>query len=207
MNKFIKDTLIFVLGAGIGGGATYFFVKDKYEKVCEAEINKMRETYTSMQKELVEKNESEKKIVLANAATEASGYFTETPVKEISKETVIEHLETSEEEPIATIIKQNSYSKNDPEFISEDDYNIGYEEGDSVYDSETLYFNDDDGEIYIDDPENPSKKILFENPEMYLGSLNMNKMPELFEENNALYIRNYQHNCDYEILLDINAAD
>ena len=42
MNSYIKDTLIFVVGAAIGSLATYKLVEEKYRKLSQDEIKSVK---------------------------------------------------------------------------------------------------------------------------------------------------------------------
>lgn len=196
MNKYIKDTLIFVLGAGAGGAATYFFAKNKYEKMCEAEISNMRETYINMQKDLVELNEEEKKRLVNETALQMSGYLTESTTDTVEINDLDD--EVTEDEPVAVELpRQNSFDKNVPEFITEEEYST-YEDSIGPFEPRTLFYNDVDGEIYDED-----RTTLIDDPANLLGESNVDKLPELFVDNSSIYVRNYTKRNDYEILLDL----
>lgn len=50
----IAKVLIFTFGAAIGSAATYKYVKDKYEKIANDEIEQMREYWKKKEEETVE---------------------------------------------------------------------------------------------------------------------------------------------------------
>lgn len=65
MNNTVKNALIFVVGAAIGSVTTWYFVKDKYKKIADEEIESVKEYYsnrkpkeeTNPENSPVEKNE------------------------------------------------------------------------------------------------------------------------------------------------------
>ena len=47
MNNTVKNALIFIVGAAIGSVTTWYFVKDKYEKIADEEIESVKEYYSN----------------------------------------------------------------------------------------------------------------------------------------------------------------
>lgn len=47
MNNTVKNALIFVVGAAIGSVTTWYFVKDKYMKIADEEIESVKEYYSN----------------------------------------------------------------------------------------------------------------------------------------------------------------
>ena len=47
MNNTVKNALIFVVGAAIGSVTTWYFVKDKYKKIADEEIESVKEYYSN----------------------------------------------------------------------------------------------------------------------------------------------------------------
>lgn len=70
----LRDVVIFVVGAAVGGLVATKIVSDKYEKIIKKEVDDTREAYNKLRRELKEKYESKPK-----ADKE------ETPVHEVMK--------------------------------------------------------------------------------------------------------------------------
>ena len=174
----LKNIIVFVAGAGIGGAVTYFAMK-KY-------------TETRITEEIVEFKESYKDSVLKQAfkAAEPS-----EPVSEKNEE------DTSEYDEIIRKLNYNEYSKKDsqnedaetepdeidrnlPYIISDEEY-LEMEE----YDKVTLFFFDEDYIFINDDDE------IIGNAEDLLGKEN------LVDISDAIYIRNEKFGIDYEVIL------
>lgn len=203
MNKYIKDVLIFLAGTGVGGGIAYAFAKKKYSELCDQEIKTMRDTFNDMQQEIIAKNESEKKRVLNEQLEKITSYHTETNVDEITEdqvgsEIIDENMDSDiqDEEPIA--VRQSSFSKDDPEIISEDEYGNYEDEMGEPFEPMTLFYHQDDGELYEED-----RETVVDDPIALIGEENFGKLPELFEQEDVVYARNFMKHCDYEILLEL----
>ena len=172
----LKNIIVFVAGAGIGGAVTYFAMK----KYTEARITE----------EIVEFKESYKDSVLKQAFKAAD------PSEQASEKN---EEDTSEYDEIIRKLNYNEYSKKDsqnedaepdeidrnlPYIISDEEY-LEMEE----YDKVTLFFFDEDYIFINDDDE------IIGNAEDLLGKENLVGISD------ALYIRNEKFGIDYEVIL------
>lgn len=177
----LKKILIFIAGAVTGSLATYEFVKNKYEKIANEEIESVKATYSSKKKsgDQVKNNDS-----------------ADSPLR----------FDQSDADKLKDLIQKNGYSEepidyknileggkhmdeNICEIISPDDY------GDNDdYSRETLYYYLEDAilsDIYGNKIEDIAGTI-GDNPEEHFGEY----------EDDAFYVRNHATKIDYEVLAD-----
>ena len=127
----IRELIIFVVGVGVGIGASYNIIKKKHEEILEEEIASVKETYSKNNKESDEVTE-EKEPELEEIAS----------VKEKYKKLTKEYSELNEENCTNSEIYEISYD----DFGEE-----GYEE------IELTYYIDD--EILTDDADEPMEEL------------------------------------------------
>ena len=127
----IRELIIFVVGVGVGIGASYNIIKKKHEEILEEEIASVKETYSKNNKESDEVTE-EKEPELEEIA----------PVKEKYEKLTKEYSELKEENCTNSEIYEISYD----DFGEE-----GYEE------IELTYYIDD--EILTDDADEPMEEL------------------------------------------------
>lgn len=177
MNNNVKIIFTFALGAAVGAVATQRFFKKKYEAIAQEEIDSVKEVY------------SKKEDILAKSLDSLIGEDESQP--EVTEEDVDEY---------ADMVNDLGYTKNekkggsDPmnenkiEVISPDEFGDN-DEYDLI--SLTYYANKiltDDGDFEIEDPET------------IVGTEALTSFGEY--EQDAVYVRNDERKCYYEILRD-----
>lgn len=203
MNKGINNLIWTVVGACIGASATYVIVKKKYEDILETEIQSVKDSYNKMAKDLADKNESEKKRIILETTNQITGYLQESSAdgteevleteeneepEEFDEEVIVKTKKVTKEKPHAK--SMNSF-KGAPEIISEDDYG-----SEDEFNLVTLYYLAENGDILDEDHD------LIEDPASLIGEENMAALPDKFESDDCVYVRNFQRQCDYEVLLE-----
>lgn len=64
MNSTLSKTFIFITGAAIGSGVTWYILKTKYEKLVQEEIDSVKEAFSNYKPERVEEDETDDKSEL-----------------------------------------------------------------------------------------------------------------------------------------------
>ena len=178
MNK----VLYFVLGAACGGAGVYFFMKDKFAKQTQEEINSVKEAYKNKDKvcENPEKKEEEKKE--------------EKPPIQNLKPDIMEYakqVNAYRQEEKKKVEKELAKKEDGPYIISEDTFN------NSDYEAESLMYYADGILTYDINDE------VIEDIDDTIGEKNLKH----FEKSNddAMYIRNEDRKVDYEVLKSLQS--
>ena len=182
MNKCILNKIIvFAAGAVIGSAVTYKFVKNKYERITQEEIDSVKETYARNN--------------LGENVGKGSTEGCEGIKNEIRE---IKDIVDSEVNRLKTILDENGYvdystpkgkkvTSMNPYVISPDEFseNEDYETESLTYYSDGILADDRDNIIDID---------------MIVGRESLNHFGEY--EDDSVFVRNEELKTDYEILLD-----
>lgn len=173
----MKNFLWLITGVAIGAITTHIYLTDKYNQQINEDFRKNR-AYKPK-----EKNKEEVKV-------NKNSMYGETK----------DNIHKKSMGTVKSIIRENNYTSNDepeiheptrrPEILKPEDFATLY-----GFDTDTLVFRE--GQIYND------RDDLVENVDELLG-LSVEDIQSQFgvHEDFAVYIRNYQHSCDYEILLE-----
>ena len=169
--------VIFLTGAAIGSAATWYFVKDKYEKKAQADIESVKSKFTYKKEESAKKSEPEKEAI--KEVTKEKPNIAEY-AKMLSKEgytdySVSEKREEKGETPKPYVISPDQFR----EF---DDYDV----------ISLTYYAD---HILADDNDE-----IVEDVEDVVGFESLGHFGEY--EDDSVYVRNERLKVDYEILLD-----
>lgn len=175
MNK-LSYLLAFAAGALIGSAATWYFVKDKYEKLAQEEIDSVKETFKKSYEDQEVKHEEEiHKVENKYYNSLAQNYDYE---KKSRPETILEEDEEEEvrkmDEPY--VIKPYEFG----------DY-IDYEQISLLYFADGVLADEDTLDI-IDDVEETVGEYFADHFGEY--------------EEDSVYVRNDTKRCEYEILKD-----
>lgn len=175
MNK-LSYLLTFAAGALIGSAATWYFVKDKYEKLAQEEIDSVKETFKKSYEDQEVKHEEEIHEVekkYYNSLAQNYGYE-----KKSRPETILEEDEEEEvkkmDEPY--VIKPYEFG----------DY-IDYEQISLLYFADGVLADEDTLDV-IDDIEETVGEYFADHFGEY--------------EEDSVYVRNDAKRCEYEILKD-----
>lgn len=175
MNK-LSYLLAFAAGALIGSAATWYFVKDKYEKLAQEEIDSVKETFKKSYEDQEVKHEEEiHKVENKYYNSLAQNYNYE---KKSRPETILEEDEEEEvrkmDEPY--VIKPYEFG----------DY-IDYEQISLLYFADGVLADEDTLDV-IDDIEETVGEYFADHFGEY--------------EEDSVYVRNDAKRCEYEILKD-----
>lgn len=184
MNYKLFSTLSFVAGAAIGSLVTWKFVKTKYERIAQEEIDSVKEVYSKKKASENEQNKpvtvttpSVKPDIIEYAATiKGLGYATDSDEEEANYE--------GEEEDDA-MADTEIYVISSDEFDELEDYDV-----------ETLtYYADGVLTDWYNEP--------IRHPDEYVGAGMLEKFDEL-ADGDTVFVRNEIRQCDYEIQRDLN---
>ena len=176
MNK-LSYLLAFAAGALIGSAATWYFVKDKYEKLAQEEIDSVKETFKKSYEDQEVKHEEEIHKVenkYYNALAQDYNYE-----KKSRPETILE--EDDEEEAVRKM--DEPYVIKPYEF---GDY-IDYEQISLLYFADGVLADEDTLDV-IDDVDETVGEYFADHFGEY--------------EEDSVYVRNDAKRCEYEILKD-----
>ena len=189
----MRDTVIFVAGAVIGGVAAYFYAKRKYEAICEEEIESMKEFYMEPHA-APEKKEEEKvtqKYRISDEINRAKANYAQLTQ---------DYMEAPDPDDVAA-----SEMVNNPyPFMADDSPREGIAEAPYViageqfvnekrnFDKITLMYYAGNG-VLVDQTETVQQDI-----DEVIGRESLNHFGE--SEEDTLYVRNENLNCDYEVL-------
>ena len=186
MNK-ATGIAAFIFGVAVGSGATWYFLKDKYEKLAQEEIDSVKKVFSKRNQDISNDSEDEKpeedqaepadstliKYERGLNALDYTSYSAETPATEEKQ------VEEETEEPVND---GSPYVIPPEEFGMEDDY-------DQI---SLTYFSD---HILTDE-----NNELVEEVDRVIGFDSLNHFGEY--EDDSVFVRNDRLKCDYEILLD-----
>lgn len=184
MNK----VLYFLAGVGVGAAGTYFYLKNKYEKYTQEEIDSVKEAYKISKSEAVSENSPGEEMVEVNDVKpdlkDLKKSMKEYKRKEVKDYTDYSTKVEKSENPI-----HQKFSE-DPEIISEEDFGEidGYETVTLMYYSDGVLAEDISDEIV-------------DNAEEKVGTSYVDVL--LKEGKDAVYVRNEITKTDYEICKSI----
>lgn len=181
MNDKLKYLTVFVAGAAIGSAATWFYLKTKYEKIIQEEIDSVKEHFSKKNNtpnsEITDKKEDatpkEEGVKVLHDLTDKLDYTT---------------YSTADHKPIEERYVANSRPTDEP-------YVIAPEQFDEIdgYDIVSLTYYADG---YLADYRNE----LVDDIDDTIGNDFASHFGEY--EDDSVYIRNDSRRCDYEILMD-----
>lgn len=184
MNK-ATGIAAFILGAAVGSGATWYFLKDKYEKLAQEEIDSVKEVFSKRASDISEKDEPQDKI------------------EDIPEEPTDKELDSYNE--FINKVEYTDYSTNKTtedkqEKVDEPDY----EEAPYVIMPEEFGELDEYDQIsltyYSDQVLTDENNELVEDVDRVVGFESLNHFGEY--EDDSVFVRNDRLKCDYEILVD-----
>ena len=124
----IRDLVIFIVGVGVGIGASYNIIKKKHDEILEEEIASVKEAYS---------NKSEK----TDGETEEKEPETEESVKEKYEKLVEEYSEVKSD------VKKNEVNSEIYEITYDEYGDEGYEEIELTYYVDDNILTDDRGDL------------------------------------------------------------
>ena len=183
---FMKNKTIFafIAGAALGSAASYLFLRTKFDKIAQEEIDSVKAMYARKTDKILETPIVEPEGDLP----ETKDNNEETPVQnyisKVKEQGYIKYSDITKEEKGGSDVAENK-----PYVISPDEFG----ELDD-YDTETLYYYADD--VLTDDQDN-----IIENVDKLVGVDSLTHFGEY--EDDSVFVRNDTDRTDYEILLDV----
>jgi hypothetical protein len=180
MNNKIANVAIFILGTGVGSVLVWKYVRKKYERIAQKEIDSVKDVFSKRSADFYTKQtESKPNITEYTAKLHEQGYVNYSNTKAANSENP---------EPV-----NDSETPTSPD--TEKPYVITPEEFGEFYDYEKIslvYYAD---QILADDNDE-----LVEDVENIVGFESLTFFGEY--EDDSVFVRNDKLKCDYEILLD-----
>lgn len=176
MNYRLSNFLMFTVGAAIGSAVTWKLLKTKYEQIAQEEIDSVKEAFSKREQEQAEKKEE--------PVAEAK------PPKQKTKKAKKE----ADVKKCKEVIKKQNYKEDVDDLKLAEPYVIPPEEFGELDYYETIsltYYADG---VLADDNDN-----VIEDVEMAVGEFESH-FGEY--EDDSVFVRNDQMNCDFEILKD-----
>lgn len=180
MKCTLSNVIMFAMGAAVGALATWKFVKDKYERLANDEIQTMREFY----------NEK------ANA------------LRDRSEETTDESVEEVVTGSCEVILRENGYkaysdiNKTEQEVfnnVKDKPYLITPDEYGEIDDYDVLSFTYYADGVLTDDGDEVMSSDEIEDT---VGRDSLRHFGDHEADPDSVFVRNDRHQCDYEILFD-----
>ena len=173
MKNTLSNIFIFAAGAAIGAVVTWKFVKTKYERIAQEEIDSMKEYYVRKNEEKVE-----------DSVSSTTNTSTPTTVEELV--TTVNDLEYANDAEVPK--REETKRPSEPYIVSpEEFYASGYEVTTLRYWANGIYTNDE-GEIVED-----AWHFIKIDPEEHFGEY----------EDDAVHVRNDEMKTDFEILREL----
>lgn len=178
MSKAITGVVGFIFGAAIGSVATWYLVKDKYEKIAQDEIEEVRDFYRGKSDE-----------------DDTDDRHDSDPANMNDYKKIIHNLDYS-------VYSQTEKTKNDipevkeePKKGTDSPYIIPPNEFGELDDYEQIELKYLADHILVDDDYEPVEDV-----EAIVGFESLNHFGDY--EDDSVFVRNDKLKCDYEILLD-----
>ncbi len=184
MNK-ATGIAAFILGAAVGSGATWYFLKDKYEKLAQEEIDSVKEVFSKRASDISEKDEPQNDI------------------EDVPEEATVKELDSYKE--FVSKVEYTDYSTNKTAGIKQEKAaDIEHEDTPYVITPEEFGELDEYDQIsltyYSDQVLTDENNELVEDVDRVVGFESLNHFGEY--EDDSVYVRNDRLKCDYEILMD-----
>ena len=185
----LKGALLFLSGAGVGSGLTYFILKDKLESNKQEEINRIRDYYNEKieRSKKIEKKKEEKQkkkdIKKVDKIITENEYV---PYHKMNDKEVKERVRKISEKAIETDIPTEDYP--------DEPFNISEEE----FSEEALWHEKIELDYYLDDGALVNENEELMNIDDCIGFTNLEEF--LKDENEGvMYIRNIRLASDYQV--------
>ena len=191
MDNKITSFMMFIFGAAVGSVVTWQYIKKKYERIAQEEINSVKETFSKLEvkskdneseennnvRTIVERAKDKPSVVEYAAWLRRRGYTNYSDTDSLSEDSNV-----SEEEVDENMINDKPY------VISPDEFGEFYD-----YEKISLTYYAD--QVLADEDDE-----LVEDIEETVGFESLNAFGEY--EDDSVFVRNDRLKCDYEILLD-----
>ena len=188
MNNKITSFMMFIFGAAVCSVVTWQYIKKKYERIAQEEIDSVKETFSKLKEVKSKDNESEKnnnaRTIVERAKDKPSIVEYAAWLRKQGYTNYSDYSDTdaSEEEADENMINDKPYVISPDEFGEFDDY-------DTI---SLTYYAD---QVLADEDDE-----LVEDIEETVGFESLNTFGQY--EDDSVFVRNDRLKCDYEILLD-----
>lgn len=176
MKDILSKLLIFAAGAGIGSAVTWKFVKTKYERITQEEIDNVKEYYRKKNGENEAADESES-VEVENNDKNVSPYERDV----ICYNSIIQSEGYSE----VTESGEEVADTDGPYVIDADEFGDSHE-----YDTDSLVY-------YADGVLATEADEVVDDANYIVGMNNLTKLTESGED--EIFVRNDRTKCDYEV--------
>ena len=184
MKEKLLYLAVFAVGAFIGSAATWQYVKKKYEKIAEEEIQSVKDVFSKKE------NDMNDRLSVANNLLKENLKNKVIVEEEIDSTPDID--EPEEHEDYEKVLKENRYYQESEKKYEDRPYVIAPEEfGELDYNIIGLVYYADD--VIADDNDE-----IIDNIDSTIGNDAVSHFGEY--DDDAVYIRNDTLKCDYEIL-------
>mgnify|MGYP001187246191 CR=1 FL=1 len=195
MNNKITSFMMFIFGAAVGSVVTWQYVKKKYERIAQEEIDSVKETFSKLKEVKSKDNETEEnnnvrtiveKVKDKPGIVEYAAWLRKQGYTNYSNYSDTDSLS---EDPNA------SEEEMDENMINDKPYVISPDEFGEFYDYEKISLTYYADQVLADEDDE-----LVEDIEETVGFESLNAFGEY--EDDSVFVRNDRLKCDYEILLD-----
>ena len=191
----MKNVIIFLAGAAIGGAAVWFYQEHRYNSIIDDEINSVKEMYAKKEKEETDISKALKEIAAENV---------NKPIDLINPNPLSSHEKTLEEVERILVNYQTKSKSEEPKQI--DKKEIKKVDKPYIIDQSEFREFSDYGHVtldyYIDgvlaDADHPDDPI--EDPNEVVGDCLKNLTKDNFED--WVYIRSDAKKLDYEVYIN-----
>jgi len=191
MNNKITSFMMFIFGAAVGSVVTWQYIKKKYERIAQEEIDSVKETFSKLEVKSKD-NESEKNNNVRTIVERAK-----------DKPSVVEYAAKLRKQGYINYSDTDSLSEDsnasekevDEDMINDKPYVISPDEFGEFYDYEKISLTYYADQVLADDDDE-----LVDDIEETVGFESLNAFGEY--EDDSVFVRNDRLKCDYEILLD-----
>ena len=168
------NAILFIFGAAVGSAATWAYVKKKYERIAQEEIDSVKEVFSKKEKD---DNSADACVKPTEDTKEYAEIIHENEYINYSKKenTAAEKAEIRDKSYFVYVITPEEFGEFDE------------------YDKISLTYYDDD--ILADENDE-----IIEDIDETVGSDSLTHFGEY--EDDSVFVRNDERKCDYEILLD-----
>ncbi len=192
MNNKITSFMIFIFGAAVGSVVTWQYVKKKYERIAQEEIDSVKETFSKLKEVKSKDNESEENNNVRTIVERAK-----------DKPSIVEYAAKLRKQGYTNYSNTDSLSEDsnvseegvDENMINDKPYVISPDEFGEFDDYETISLTYYADQVLADEDDE-----LVEDIEETVGFESLNTFGQY--EDDSVFVRNDRLKCDYEILLD-----
>ena len=184
MKEKLLYLAVFAVGAFIGSAATWQYVKKKYEKIAEEEIQSVKDVFSKKENDMNDRLSVANNLLKENLKNKV--------IVEEDIDSTPDIDEPEEHEDYEKVLKENRYYQESEKKYEDRPYVIAPEEfGELDYNIIGLVYYADD--VIADDNDE-----IIDNIDSTIGNDAVSHFGEY--DDDAVYIRNDTLKCDYEIL-------